>query len=132
MNRPQAPRMAHIQLKDEQPTLGIGFTTALTLFYHRIVNYLDSSLSAFRVMTTDFKKALVDLKYSIIPSASASFGFPSHTFSCIVSSLCERHLSVISSQRISLASSDERHTTRKCPGLRPVFLNCSQSPSPLA
>ncbi len=84
-----------------QPTPGSGTTTALTLLYHRIVSFLDSSSGAVRVMTIDFKKAFEKLTHSTILRAAASFDLPPFTISWIASFLSGRYQRVATSHEMS-------------------------------
>ena len=75
---------------------GSGPTCALVLAYHRILQFLDASSGAVRVLSVDFSKAFDKLLHSRIISACIDFNFPNHLINWIASFLTGRV------QRVSL------------------------------
>ena len=73
---------------------GKGTTCALTLMYHRIVNHLDSSSGAVRILTIDYAKAFDKLPHATIMDSVTKLRLPKQSVHWIHSFLTGRRQSV--------------------------------------
>ena len=76
-------------------------TTALTLLYHRILKFLDSSPGVVRILTVDFAKAFDKILHSGIISASIKFSLPKESIAWISSFLADRRQRVRANHQTS-------------------------------
>jgi hypothetical protein len=72
------------------PGSGRGTTVALTLMQHRILDFLDSSSGAVRLLSVDFAKAFDKIPHSGIVAACIKFGLPKEVTLWLTSFLCDR------------------------------------------
>ena len=84
---------------------GSGPVSALVLAYHKIVEFLDKSLGAVRLLSVDFSKAFNKLLHSCIVSACVDFELPSYAINWIASFLSGRKQRVFVDGRASSWSS---------------------------
>ena len=72
------------------PRPGSGVTSALVLTQHKILEHLDSSSGAVRVMSVDFSKAFDKLLHSVIIKACVKFNIPFFIIRWVISFLSDR------------------------------------------
>ena len=88
------PRLAAYADKSQfayMPGSGRGTTTALTLMQHEILEFLDSSSGAVRLLSIDFAKAFDKIPHSGIIEACIKFRLPMQITLLIKSFLSDRH-----------------------------------------
>ena len=77
------------------PRLGTGTTSPLVLFYHYILEFLDQSSGAVRVLSVDFSKAFDKLSHSAIVDACFRLGLNSVLIKWIRNFLSDRMQRVV-------------------------------------
>ena len=82
--RLQADQFAYI------PGPGTGTSTALTLLYHKVLQFLDGESGAVRLLSIDFSRAFDKLPHSAIQQAIMSFNFPGEAVAWISDFLTNR------------------------------------------
>ena len=80
---------------------GSGVTSALVLAYHKVVEFLDKSSGAVRLLSVDFSKAFDKLLHSRIISACVDFQLPPFVIKWIISFLSCRKQRVFVNGRTS-------------------------------
>lgn len=72
------------------PRPGSGPTTASLLAYHKVLEFLDTSSGAVRILSVDFSKAFDKLLPSVILSSCSLFGLPDFIIRWVSSFLADR------------------------------------------
>ena len=83
------------------PRPGTGTTSPLVLLYHHILEFLDSSSGAVRVLSVDFSKAFDKLSHSAIVDACLRLGLNAVFIRWIRSFLCDRLQRVVCGNSVS-------------------------------
>jgi len=93
------------------PGPGTGTATALTLLYHKVLEYLDNESGAVRLLSIDFSRAFDKLPHAAILQAMYKFHFPSEAVDWIMDFLSSRRQRT----RVDTSLSSWAHVTSGVP-----------------